>query len=186
MYSLPSLITTNALTSTQTNQTTKGMRMSCKMVGPLPITAKSLRAQRKIIQHRKRKFVHRGRSGRILVHAPRCSHTCVTDQVNLIFDSWICTIKLKIFCPGYTMLKVPGTFCRIICQGSITYLAHLRKLTEPAVVSADVDDKKAFLADCKNSGDLDADINGIIECYLNLPEIPDPTHNPLSFACICK
>ena len=50
----------------------------------------------------------------------------------------------------------------------------------------DEDDKEGFLATCKNSGCLDDDIYNIFECYLNLPEIPDPAQNPLSFACIRK
>ena len=57
---------------------------------------------------------------------------------------------------------------------------------EPAVVSDDEDDKDGFLTSCENSGCLDDDIYNIFECYLNLPEIPDPAQNPLSFACICE
>lgn len=33
---------------------------------------------------------------------------------------------------------------------------------------------------------LDDNIIAILKCYLNLPEITDPIHNPLSFAHICK
>ena len=36
--------------------------------------------------------------------------------------------------------------------------------------------------DCKFSDLLDEDINTILECFLTLPEIPDPTYNPLIFA----
>jgi hypothetical protein len=61
-----------------------------------------------------------------------------------------------------------------------------KKLIEPVIVSDYEDDVEAFFADCKSSGVLDAIINAILECYLNLPEIPDPAHNPLSLACVCK
>ena len=62
----------------------------------------------------------------------------------------------------------------------------LQQKLKPAIVSDDEDDKDGFLATCKNSGCLDDDIYNIFECYLNLPEIPDPAQNPLSFACICE
>jgi hypothetical protein len=59
-----------------------------------------------------------------------------------------------------------------------------KKLIEPAIISDDKDDEDGFLMSCENSGCLDEGIYAIFECYLNLPEIPDPTQNPLSFACI--
>ena len=60
----------------------------------------------------------------------------------------------------------------------------LQQKVEPAIVSNEKDNKDGFLATCKNSGCLDDDIYNIFECYLNLPKIPDPAQNPLSFACI--
>jgi hypothetical protein len=65
-------------------------------------------------------------------------------------------------------------------------IAEGKKLIEPTLVSDDKDDKEAFLMDCSYSGMLDEDINAILECYLNLPEMPDPTANPLSYADIYK
>ncbi len=62
----------------------------------------------------------------------------------------------------------------------------LQQKLKPAIVSDDEDDTDGFLATCKNSGCLDHDIYNIFECYLNLPKIPDPAQNPLSFACIRK
>ena len=50
-----------------------------------------------------------------------------------------------------------------------------KTLIEPTIVSDDEDDEDddiAFLADCKHSDILDADINTMLECYLNLPKIP--------------
>jgi hypothetical protein len=38
----------------------------------------------------------------------------------------------------------------------------------------------------KDSGCLNEDIYNIFQCYLNLPEIPDPAQNLVSFSCICK
>jgi len=60
------------------------------------------------------------------------------------------------------------------------------KLIEPVIVSGDEGDEEAFLADCNYSGILDDDINVMLECFINLIEIPDHVHNPLSFDCIYK
>ena len=43
---------------------------------------------------------------------------------------------------------------------------------------------QAFFTDSEYSGVLDDDINAMLSCYLNLPEIPDPAKSPLSFDCI--
>jgi hypothetical protein len=47
-------------------------------------------------------------------------------------------------------------------------------------------DDKGFLAVCEKSGCIDDNIHAVLECYLNLPKIPDPTQNPLCFACTSK
>ena len=61
-----------------------------------------------------------------------------------------------------------------------------KKLVEPTISSDDKDDVEAFLTDYEYSSILDDNINVMLKCYLNLPEIPDPAHNLLSIACICK
>jgi hypothetical protein len=73
-----------------------------------------------------------------------------------------------------------------LCLPTPSQIMVGKKLIETAVVSDDKDDKDGFLASCEDSGCLDKDIYNIFECYLNLPESPDPAQNPLSFSCICK
>ena len=46
--------------------------------------------------------------------------------------------------------------------------------------------KRRLLADWKYSSILDDDINALFECYLTLPEIPDPAHNPFSYSGMCE
>ncbi len=75
---------------------------------------------------------------------------------------------------------------RLLCLPTLSQIAEGKKLVEPAIVSDDKDNNEGFLTPCKDSGCLDDDIYNIFECYLNLPEIPDPAQNPLSFACIRK
>ena len=72
----------------------------------------------------------------------------------------------------------------LLCLPTPSQIAEGKKLVEPAIVSDNKDNEEGFLASCKDSGCLDEDIYNIFECYLNLPEIPDPAQNPLSFSCI--
>jgi hypothetical protein len=75
---------------------------------------------------------------------------------------------------------------RLLCLPTPSQITEGKKLVEPTIVSDDEDNGEGFLTDCENSGCLDDNSNAIIECYLNLPKIPDPAQNPLSFACIRK
>ena len=75
---------------------------------------------------------------------------------------------------------------QLLCLSTPSQIAEGKKLIEPVVVSDEEDDKEGLLTECRDSGCLDKDIYNIYECYLNLPKIPDPAQNPLSFFCICK
>lgn len=49
-----------------------------------------------------------------------------------------------------------------------------------------MNNKEAFLPDYSYSGRLDEDNDPILECHVNLLEIPETTENPLSYAYIHK
>lgn len=70
---------------------------------------------------------------------------------------------------------------RLHCLSRLPHLMERKKLIKTIILSDDEDDKEAFLMDCKFSGLLDDDINTILECYLNLPEIPDLHVTPWTF-----
>ncbi len=55
---------------------------------------------------------------------------------------------------------------------------------KPAVVS-DNEDDMYFLTQ-EYSGCHEDDLVGVIECYLNLPDIPHPDCNPLNYVHICE
>jgi len=59
-----------------------------------------------------------------------------------------------------------------------------KKIVEHAIISEDEDEEEAFSLIVNTPASLMNDINTMLECYLNLPEIPDPAHSPLSFACL--
>jgi hypothetical protein len=120
-----------------------------------------------------------------------------TDHKNLTFDDlktqrvlrW--HNKIKEFLPWLHYINGPQNILAdnlsgLLCLPTPPQIMEGKKLVEPAVVSKVEDDEDGFLASCKNSGCLDDNIYNIFECYLNLPKIPDPAQNPLSFACICK
>ena len=73
---------------------------------------------------------------------------------------------------------------RLLCLPTPSQITEGKKLIEPAFVSEDEDDEDGFLTSCEDSGCFNEEIYNIFECYLNLPEIPDPAQNPLSFSCI--
>ena len=99
--------------------------------------------------------------------------------------------KIKEFLPWLHYIEGPknilaDNLSQLLCLTTRSQIAEGKKLIEPAIVSDDEVHEDGFLASCEKSGCLDEDIYVIFECYLNLPEIPDPTQNPLSFACISK
>jgi hypothetical protein len=123
-----------------------------------------------------------------------CIHV-YTDHKNLTFDDlktqrvlrW--QNKIEEFSPWLHYIEgernlLADNLSRLLRLPTPSQIAEGKKLVEPAVVSDDEDDDDGFLASCEASGCLDEDIYNIFECYLNLPEIPDPAQNPLSFACI--
>jgi hypothetical protein len=57
------------------------------------------------------------------------------------------------------------------------------KLVEHAEVSNEEEDKVYFL-DQEYSGLYDENVWECVECYLNLPDTPDPDENPLNYAHI--
>jgi hypothetical protein len=123
-----------------------------------------------------------------------CIHV-YTDHKNLTFDDlktqrvlrW--RNKIEEYSPWLHYIEgekniLADNLSRLLRLPTPSQIAEGKKLVEPAVVSDDEDDDEGFLASCEASGCLDEDIYNIFECYLNLPEIPDPAQNPLSFACI--
>jgi hypothetical protein len=99
--------------------------------------------------------------------------------------------KIEEFLPWLHYIKGPqnilaDNLSRLLRIPTLSQIMEVKKRVEPVVVSDDKDDEDGFLALCKNSGCLGDYIYNIFECYLNLPEIPDPAQNPLSFACICE
>jgi hypothetical protein len=59
-----------------------------------------------------------------------------------------------------------------------------KSLVDPAVVSDDEDE--LYFLDQEYAGLDDSKIWETLECYLNLPEIPHPEHNPLNYAHTCE
>jgi hypothetical protein len=48
------------------------------------------------------------------------------------------------------------------------------------------DEDELYLLEQEYTGLKDDEIWQMLECYLNLPEMPHPDHNPLNYACIHK
>jgi hypothetical protein len=63
-----------------------------------------------------------------------------------------------------------------------TQLAEGKNLIDPAVISA-ADDELYFLEQ-EYTGLNDDEVWQVLECYLNLPEMPHPDRNPLNYAHI--
>ena len=57
-----------------------------------------------------------------------------------------------------------------------------KSLVDPAVVSDEEDD--GYFLDQEYAGFNDDELTELLECYLNLPEIPHPGRNPLNYAHI--
>ena len=118
-----------------------------------------------------------------------------TDHKNLTFDDlktqqvlrW--HNKIEEYLPWLHYIEgekdiLADNLSRLLHLPTPSQITEGKKLVEPAIVSDEEDNNEGFLALCEDSGCLDDNIYNIFECYLNLPEIPDPAQNPLSFACI--
>ena len=116
-----------------------------------------------------------------------------TDHKNLTFDTlkmqgvlrWC--YKVKEFSPTLHYIEGP---CNILadnlswlnCLITPAQIAEGKHLVEPTVVSDDEDD--IYFLTQEYSGYHEDDLTGVIECYLNLPEIPHPDCNPLDYVHI--
>ncbi len=94
-----------------------------------------------------------------------------------------CT-KIEEISPILHYIKGPhnilaNNLSRLHCVVKPAQIAEEKKLSEPAEVSNEEEDKVYFL-DQKYSGLYDEDIWECIECYLNLPDAPHPDENPLN------
>jgi hypothetical protein len=65
-------------------------------------------------------------------------------------------------------------------------IAEGKKLLEPAEVSIEEEEDKAYFSDQEYSGLYNEDVWECIECYLNLPDTPHPDEDPLNYAHIHK
>jgi hypothetical protein len=71
---------------------------------------------------------------------------------------------------------------RLHCLVTPAQIAEGKSLVDPAVVS-DNNDEVYFL-DQENAGFNNSELMEMLECYLNLPEIPHPERIPLNYAHI--
>ncbi len=71
---------------------------------------------------------------------------------------------------------------RLHCLVTPAQIAEGANFVEPAVVSDDEDDTYFLIQEF--SGFHDDKLVKLIECYLNLPDITHPNHNPLNYVHI--
>jgi hypothetical protein len=118
------------------------------------------------------------------------------DHKNLTFDTLKtqCLLrwhtKIEEFSPMLHYIEGPrnilaNNLSRLHCLVTPAQITEKKKLTEPAEVSNEEEDKAYFL-DQEYSGLYDNDVWECIECYLNLPDTPHPDENPLNYAHICE
>ncbi len=98
--------------------------------------------------------------------------------------------KFEEFSPMLHYIEGPSK----ILASNLSRLHHLvtlaqievgKKLVEPAEVSNKEEDKE-YILDQEYSSLYDNKVWKYIECYLNLPETPDPDQNSLNYAHICE
>jgi hypothetical protein len=115
-----------------------------------------------------------------------------TDHKNLTFNTlkmqrvlrW--HNKVKVYSPTLHYIEGPRNILadnlsrlhRLVTPAQIT---EGKSLVDPAVVS---DDNKLYFLDQEYAGFNDNELTEMLECYLNLPEIPHPERNPLNYAHI--
>jgi hypothetical protein len=116
-----------------------------------------------------------------------------TDHKNLTFDTlktqrvlrW--RNKVEEFSPTLHYIEGPrnilaDNLSRLNRLITPTQIMEGKPLIEPAMVSEDEDDM--YFLTQEYSGYHEDDLIEVIECYLNLPEIPHPNRNPLNYAHI--
>jgi hypothetical protein len=119
-----------------------------------------------------------------------------TDHKNLTFDALKtqCVLrwrkKIKEFSPMLHYIKGPrnilaNNLSRLHRLVTPAQIAEGKKLVEPVEVSNEEEDEAYFL-DQEYSGLFDENVWECIECYLNLPDTPNPDENPLNYAHICE
>jgi hypothetical protein len=74
---------------------------------------------------------------------------------------------------------------RLNCLVTLAQIAEGNKLKEPTEVSSKEEDEACFL-DQEYSGFYNKEVWECIECYLNLPETPNPDQNLLNYTHICE
>ncbi|KAL7476049.1 hypothetical protein ACHAW6_004675 [Cyclotella cf. meneghiniana] len=129
---------------------------------------------------------------RMLLGADLC---VFNDHKNLTFDTlkkqyvlhW-CN-KIEDFSPTSHYIKGP---CNILavnlswlhCLVTLAQIVEGKSLIEPEVVFNQEDE--LYLLEQEYTGLNDDEIGQVLECYLNLPEMPHLDHNPLNYAHICE
>ena len=119
-----------------------------------------------------------------------------TDHKNLTFNThkFQCVLrwhtKIEEFSPMLHYIEGPhnilaNNLSQLHCTASLAQIAKEKKLVEPAEISNKEEDA-AYFFNQEYSGLYDNEVWECIECYLNLPETPDPDQNPLNYAHICE
>ena len=116
-----------------------------------------------------------------------------TDHKNLTFDTlktqrvlrW--RNKVEEFSPTLHYIEGPrnilaDNLSRLHRLVTPAQIAEGKSLVDPAVVSDDEDE--GYFLEQEYAGFNDDELTELLECYLNLPEIPHPERNPLNYAHI--
>ena len=116
-----------------------------------------------------------------------------SDHKNLTFDTlktqhvlrW--HNKVEEFSPTLHHIEGPrnilaDNLSRFRCLVTLAQITEGNSLIDPAVVSDDEDELYFLEQEC--TGLNDDEIWHMLECYLNLPEMPHPDRNPLNYAHI--